>query len=165
MNSPLPIDEFHPPRSYETDYYGWLEDQIVLLKAGRLSEIDAENIAEEIKDIGTRQYDHLENAARALIYNLLKWDMLPDRRFPSMVLTIDAHRNQITGILNRNPSLADDALQVLVDAYLYATFDLMRDVDLPESIFKPECPYDWETLRERYVEFDLVMSPANGTRR
>src|SRR5258707_3849669 len=93
-------------RTYEADYYGWIEDQVALLKAGRLSEIDTQNIAEEIKDIGTRQYDHLENAARALIYNLLKWDLQPDRLSPSMVLSIDAHRDQLTRLVYRTPGLA-----------------------------------------------------------
>lgn len=147
-------------RSYEADYYGWIEDQVALLKAGRLSEIDRENIAEEIKDVGTRQYDHLENAARALLYNLLKWDLLPDRRSPSMVLTIDAHREQIAVLLERNPSLAVDVAEALADAYLYATYDVMRDSDLAESIFAIECPYDWETIRYRPVEFDAMMSPS-----
>jgi hypothetical protein len=150
------------PRAYEADYYGWIEDQVALLKAGRLSEIDTQNIAEEIKDIGTRQYDHLENAARALIYNLLKWDLQPDRRSPSMVLSIDAHRDQIVRLLDRNPSLASEAPEALADAYLYATYDMMRDSNLAESIFARECPYDWDTIRTRAVKFDAVASPSGS---
>jgi hypothetical protein len=148
-----------PSRAYEADYYGWIEHQVALLKAGRLSEIDTQNIAEEIKDIGTRQYDLLENAARALIYNLLKWDLLPDRRSASAVLSMDAHRDQITHVLARNPSLAAETSKALGQAYLYATYDMMRDSDLPRSAFSPECPYDWETVRTREITFDLVTSP------
>lgn len=155
-------DVAETPRSYEADYYGWIEDQVALLKAGRLAEIDTQNIAEEIKDIATRQYDRLENVARALIYNLLKWDLLPDRRSPSMVLSVDAHRDQITVLLTRNPSLAADVPELLVDAYLYATYDMMRDSDLPESTFAAQCPYDWETIRMREIEFDLVVSPSGS---
>ncbi|WP_322514837.1 DUF29 domain-containing protein [Rhodopseudomonas palustris] len=151
-------------RSYEADYYGWIEDQVALLKAGRLSEIDAENIAEEIRSVARRQYDKLENAMRALIYNLLKWDLQPDRRSPSMVLSIDAHRDQVTAILDRNPSLANNVPEALVDAYLYATYDVMRDTDLPESTFAPECPYDWYLIRNRPVEFDAVNSPSSSER-
>jgi hypothetical protein len=152
-------------RAYEADYYGWIEDQVALLKAGRLSEIDTQNIAEEIKSIATKQYDHLERAARALIYNLLKWDLQPDRRSPSMVLSIDAHRDQVTRLLDRNPSLAADVSEAIADAYLYATYDMMRDADLPESAFSPECPYDWETVRTREVTFDLVTSPSGSEHR
>ena len=35
-----------PRRRYADDLYGWVEDQIALLRAGRLSEIDTDNIAE-----------------------------------------------------------------------------------------------------------------------
>lgn len=149
-------------RAYEADYYGWIVDQVALLKAGRLSEIDTQNIAEEIRDIGTRQYDFLEDAARALIYNLLKWDLLPDRRSVSAVLSIDAHRNRITQLLIRNPTLATDTSKALGRAYLYATYDLMRDSDLPKSTFAAECPYDWDTVRTRHIKFDLVTSPSGS---
>jgi hypothetical protein len=153
-------DMSKPYRAYEADYYGWIEHQVALLKAGRLSEIDTQNIAEEIKDIGTRQYDLLENAARALIYNLLKWDLLPERRSASAVLSMDAHRDQITHVLVRNPSLAAETSKALSRAYLYATYDVMRDSDLPKSAFASQCPYDWETVCTREITFDLVTSPS-----
>jgi hypothetical protein len=37
---------------YERDLYAWVQEQVALLRAGRLGEIDAENIAEEISDVG-----------------------------------------------------------------------------------------------------------------
>jgi hypothetical protein len=160
MMALLSSDMSKPSRAYEADYYGWIEHQVALLKAGRLSEIDTQNIAEEIKDVGTRQYDLLENAARALIYNLLKWDLLPDRRSASAVLSMDAHRDQITHVLARNPSLAAETSKALGRAYVYATYDVMRDSDLARSAFSPECPYDWETVRTREITFDLVTSPS-----
>jgi hypothetical protein len=147
-------------RSYEADYYGWIEDQVALLRAGRLSEIDTQNIVEEIKDIASREYDKLENAARALIYNLLKWDLQPERRSPSMVLSIDAHRDQINRLLARSSSLVADVPEMLADAYLHATYDVMRDdLHLPESTFAAECPYSWDTIRTQHVEFDGIESP------
>lgn len=147
-------------RAYEADYFGWLEDQIALLKAGRLTDIDAENVAEEIKDVGGREYDKLENALTALIYNLLKWDLLQDRRSTSAVLSIDAHREQVARLLERSPSLAAESAEALAEAYIYATYDLMRDSDLPGSAFSPQCPYDWETVRTRQITLDLVTSPS-----
>lgn len=149
-------------RAYDNDYFGWLEDQVALLKSGRLSDIDARNVAEEIKDVGSREYDKLENALTALTYNILKWDMLPDRRSTSAVLSINAHRDQITALLLRNPSLMTVAAEALAEGYFYATYDMMRDSDLPESTFAAECPYDWNTVRTRHIEFDLVTSPSGS---
>ncbi len=148
-------------RVYEADYYGWLEDQIALLKAGRLSEIDRLNIADEIKDVGYRQYELLENATQALVYNLLKWDLLPERRSISMVFSIDAHRDQVTRLLKRSPSLVPEIPRLLPNAYLFATYDMMRDSDLRESTFAPDCPYDWDTIRFRSVVFDNAESPSS----
>jgi hypothetical protein len=159
--SPEPTAD-RPSRAYEADYYGWIEDQVALLKAGRLSEIDMQNIAEEIGSVARRQYDYLEDAARALIYNLLKWDLMPDRRSASAVLSMDAHRDQITHVLTRNPSLAAETSKALGRAYRYATYDVMRDSDLPGSIFPPECPYDWEAVRTREIVFETTKSPSGA---
>lgn len=147
-------------RAYEADYFGWLEDQIGLLKAGDLSRIDTRNIAEEIGSVARRQYDCLEDATRALIYNLLKWDLMPDRRSASAVLSMDAHRDQITHVLDRNPSLAAETFKALGRAYLYAIYDVMRDSDLPKSTFLPKCPYDWEAVRAREIVFENTKSPS-----
>jgi hypothetical protein len=156
----LDANSVKPSRAYEADYYGWLEDQIALLRAGRVSDLDAQNVAEEIKDVGSREYDKLENALTALIYNLLKWDLFEDRRSTSAVLSIDAHREQVTRLLERSPSLAADSAEALAEAYVYATYDMMRDSDLPKSAFASRCPYDWETVRTREITFNLATSPS-----
>ena len=37
---------------YEADVVAWAQEQAALLRAGRFSEIDIANIAEEIEDVG-----------------------------------------------------------------------------------------------------------------
>jgi hypothetical protein len=37
---------------YDSDFYAWANEQAALLRAGRLSEADVENIAEEIESMG-----------------------------------------------------------------------------------------------------------------
>jgi hypothetical protein len=41
------------------DLYSWALHQAEFLRAGRLAEIDAAAIAEEIDDVGEEQYHHL----------------------------------------------------------------------------------------------------------
>ena len=67
-------EEAKRPAAKEADLYSWALRQAELLRAGRLSEIDAEAIAEEIDDVGEEQYDKLESALRVLMLHLLKWD-------------------------------------------------------------------------------------------
>ena len=49
---------------YDRDLYSWAMEQAELLRAGRISEADALNIAEELDDVGNEQYDKLESALR-----------------------------------------------------------------------------------------------------
>jgi len=37
---------------YERDYYAWLQDQVQALRERRIEEVDWENVAEEIEDLG-----------------------------------------------------------------------------------------------------------------
>ena len=63
------------------DLYSWAGRQAALLRAGRVTEIDAAAIAEEIDDVGEAQYHRLESALRVLLHHLLKWEHQPDARY------------------------------------------------------------------------------------
>jgi len=41
------------------DFYSWTHQQAELLRAGRFGELDLNTLAEEIEDMGNRQYDQL----------------------------------------------------------------------------------------------------------
>ena len=146
-------------RRHDDDLYGWVEDQIALLKAGRLSEIDASNIADELSDVGNEQYDKLESAIRVVLLHLLKWDHQPAHRSRSWVLSIREHRRRIGRVLKKNPSLKPSIQEAMVEAWESARDDAMRETDLPEKAFPAVCPYDWETILERAIVFDDVRSP------
>ncbi|MEA2897922.1 MAG: hypothetical protein QOJ84_3537 [Bradyrhizobium sp.] len=148
-----------PRRRYGDDLYGWVEDQIALLKAGRLSEIDADNIAEELSDVGNEQYDKLESAIRVVLLHLLKWDHQPSHRSKSWVLSIREHRRRIDRVLRKNPSLKPSIEEAMDEAYENARDDAMRETDLPKTAFPTKCAYDWETILKRAIEFDDLRSP------
>jgi hypothetical protein len=38
--------------AYETDYYGWVQEQVELLESGQLDRLDVANLIEEIKSLG-----------------------------------------------------------------------------------------------------------------
>lgn len=59
--------------TYEMDYYGWLQQQLALLKAGRLAELDLAHLIEEIEDLGASQRSALVNQIARLYLHLLKW--------------------------------------------------------------------------------------------
>ena len=64
---------------YEQDFYQWIEEQAALLKAGALSQLDVENLIEEVESMGKSQKKELYSRLIILISHLLKWDYQPDQ--------------------------------------------------------------------------------------
>ena len=48
--------------NYEQDFYGWTQEQASLLKAGRLNELDIDNLIEEIETMGRSEKRALESS-------------------------------------------------------------------------------------------------------
>ncbi len=80
---------------YQQDFYLWLCHNIELLRNGRLSEIDVENIAEELDGMSKSQQRELISRLKILFAHLLKWQFQPDRRSTSWKGTIIEQRSQI----------------------------------------------------------------------
>jgi hypothetical protein len=91
--------------AYRQDIHAWARSQAELLKTGRLDEIDAINIAEEILDVGEREYDKFESALAIILLHMLKWDHQPERRSRSWQNSIAEHRRRAEKQLRKMPSL------------------------------------------------------------
>ena len=65
---------------YDTDFYAWTNEQAALLRAGRWSEADVENIAEEIESMGRSERRELVSRLTVLLMHLLKWRFQPTLR-------------------------------------------------------------------------------------
>ena len=76
-----------------------------LLREGKLSEVDIENIAEEIESMGKRGRRELINRFAILIAHLLKWEYQPARRSKSWECTIKEQRFELIDLLEESPSL------------------------------------------------------------
>jgi hypothetical protein len=90
---------------YDRDLYSWAIEQAALLRAGRISEADALNIAEELDDVGNEQFDKLESALRLILLHMLKWDYQPDSRTRSWRASILVQRDNVAKVLRKNPGL------------------------------------------------------------
>ena len=144
---------------YADDFYGWVEQQVALLRAGRLTEIDAENVAEELSDLGRTEYRELESALRVLLLHLLKWDYQPTHRSRSWVRSIDVHRRHAARVLHENPSLKPRVSEAILKAYDDARREAAFETGLASKLFPMDCPYDWPAITNRFVEFDDQRSP------
>ena len=139
---------------YEDDLYTWVQEQVALLRAGHTDEIDADNIAGELRDVGTSEYRTLESALVLILTHMLKWDFQPARRSRSRDNTIATQRLRYGKTLSENPGLTSRREEALEDAYAVARNEASSDTNLPRRVFPEACPYGWADILERAFDFD-----------
>jgi Domain of unknown function DUF29 len=144
-----------PGRSarYEHDLYGWALEQAALLRAGRIDEADVRNIAEELDDVGSEQYDKLASALRIILIHLLKWDHQPQRRTRSWRASILVQRNHVRRVLKKNPALKARVEEAASEAYADARIEAAAQSRLEERSLPARCPYSWQQIMDRAVEW------------
>ncbi|EAU9426864.1 TPA_asm: DUF29 domain-containing protein [Salmonella enterica] len=131
---------------YETDFYGWTQEQARLLRSGQLSELDTQNLLEEIEAMGRSELRELVNRLKVLLIHLLKWKHQPGFRGRSWLLTIEEQRNQVEDVIRDNPGLKPKLPKALQDAYRYAIVGAERETGLPRGTFPVTCPWTFEQI-------------------
>jgi hypothetical protein len=148
-----PAEAAQGPARYDRDLYSWAVEQAALLRAGRIAEADALNIAEELDDVGNEQYDKLESALRLILLHLLKWDHQPPRRSRSWRASILVQRNHVRKVIRKNPGLKPLIEEAVIEAYSDARLEAASETDLDERVFPAQCPYTWQEIMERPVDW------------
>jgi len=134
---------------YEKDFYAWANKNAELLRAGRLSEVDAGNIAEELETMGRSEKRELTNRLAVLLAHLLKWVFQPELRSNSWKYTIRGQRDDILDILEESPSLRSEIDERLVKAYEKATRLAAEQTGLEEGNFPANCPYSFDQAMDK----------------
>jgi hypothetical protein len=124
---------------YDRDFYTWALRQAELVRARRLGELDLENIAEELRSLGSEQEHRLESSYRVLLMHLLKWVHQPQRRGRSWRATIVRERINAARTLERNPGLKSRQTELFIEAYRAARKEAAAETGLPIATF-PEAP-------------------------
>ncbi len=133
---------------YSQDFLQWTQKQIDSLRHGRWTELDIENLIEELEDLGRSEQRELGSYLRLLMMHLLKWQYQPERRTASWQITITNCRDSIQDCLEDAPSLQ----QFLKDAewrqkyYRRARRDAAKETQKTLALFPAECPYLLEQL-------------------
>ena len=141
------------PARYDRDLYSWAVEQAALLRAGRIAEADALNIAEELDDVGNEQYDKLESALRVILLHLLKWDYQPERRSRSWRTSILVQRNHVGRVLGKNPGLKPLVSKAIEEAYSDARLEAADETGLDDEAFPKTCGYSFDQLMERPIDW------------
>ena len=135
---------------YEKDFYAWLRHNVQLLRQGKLTDIDVDNIAEELESMGRSEKRELVNRLAILLMHLLKWQYQPQRRGKSWKNTIDTQREDILELLQESPSLRHELPAKLMSAYKKARRFAEDETGIDLNNFPSTCPYTLEQILNEY---------------
>lgn len=134
--------------AYAEDFYGWLNTTAQLLRTGALSNVDFENIAEELESMGKSEKRELASRLTILLVHLLKWQYQPEKRSRSWENTIKIQRIEIEELLEESPSLHYEVERVIDTAYRKARIGAEEETGIDQRHFPATCPYAFDQLRD-----------------
>lgn len=136
---------------YDRDFFEWTARNAQLLREGRLTEVDAANLAEEIEDVGKRDQREVRSCLRVLLADLLKWAAQPGLRYAengasSWLETVVEQRSQLESIFEQSPSLERHARESLDATFRKAVKEATHETKLPRSKFPAASPFAFEQI-------------------
>jgi hypothetical protein len=131
---------------YEQDFYLWIQATIELLKQGRLTELDLENLIEEIETMGRSENKALRSNLEVVLMHLLKYKYQADKRCGSWRATIREHRKRLRQALEESPSLKPFLSEVFALCYDDARLLAADETELDLIIFPEQSPFTPEEV-------------------
>lgn len=141
MKAQLPVKS-KTNQLYEQDFYLWIETTAQQLKEGRFSELDLDNLIEEIETMGRNQKDALESNLIIILVHLLKWQYQPNKRSRSWESSIFEHRRRIKKAFKNSPSLKPYFREVFNECYQDARKQASIETGLSLKVFPLESPFN-----------------------
>lgn len=135
--------------TYRNDFYAWTQEQAALLKEEEFTEVDWQNLIEEIESMGRSEQKELESRLSLIIMHLLKMQYQPQRRGRSWATTIAIQCIDLRRHLRKNPSLRAQLAEAIADIYPDAVQKAAIETRLPSSIFPIDCPWTVEEILDK----------------
>ena len=135
---------------YERDFYQWTQTQAMLLRQGKLAQVDLENIAEEIESMGKSDKRAISSYLHNILLHLLKWQYQSNRRSRSWENSIDNNRRQVERIIMDSPSLQAQLPDLIMAEYASTRRSASRQTRLPLTTFPEICPFSTEQVTGDY---------------
>jgi hypothetical protein len=137
------------PVLVEEDYHAWLVEQAAYLRAHRFSALNAEELAEELEDMGRSERRAVERHLKNLLLHLLKWSRQTKRRSGSWRDSIDTARDAIADLLNDSPSLRPHLSEFVERQYPRARRSAANQTGIVEEDFPSTCPFTLTQILDR----------------
>jgi hypothetical protein len=125
---------------YNQDFALWIEATVKQLKSGDLSQVDLENLIEEVESLGKSQPKAVDNFLTRLLEHLLKrcYVVLPDC-YRGWEIEIRNFRKELKKEFKYSPSLKRFMIEILEECYREA-LEAVKE-DYPDSNFPDVCPF------------------------
>ncbi len=137
---------------YDQDFYLWLETTAKQLKEGRFSEIDLENLIEEIQCMGRSEKKAIKSNLIVVLIHLLKYKYQPEKRSNSWKGSIREHRRRLKEAFVDSPSLKPYFQEVLPQCYQDARKQASDETGLSLDTFGVDSPFTAdECLDEEFL--------------
>lgn len=140
---------------YDRDFLKWTEQQANYLRHGNWTNLDVENLIEELEALGRSEQKELGSYLQVLLMHLLKWQYQPNLRTKSWETTIAHCRDRIQDCLEDTPSLQRllNDPEWLEKYYRRARRDAAKETALSIETFAIDCPYPIEFILNSKNQF------------
>lgn len=128
---------------YESDFYAWTQTQVALIQSGQWTDIDVQNLVEEIESLGKQHRREMRSRLTVLLAHLLKWEYQPGKRYGSWRATIRVQRRDLLRLLKESPSLKPYIEDATLSAYTDARDLAISETGLADATFPEVCGYSW----------------------
>jgi hypothetical protein len=135
---------------HETDFSKWTQRQSRHLKRREFSQLDIDNLIEELEGLGRSEKRALKSYIEVFLMHLLKIQFQPKKRTISWDLSIKEAKYKAQSILQENPSLQPKLKELIKEAYFYARIKAALETGLNEDKFPEECPW---TVKDLFPSF------------
>jgi uncharacterized protein DUF29 len=131
---------------YDTDYVEWAVRTAELIRAGRFGEIDAQNVAEEIEDLGKGERSAVRSFLHRLLLHKIQQLIQPERDGASTRVSIESSRQALVERIEDSPSLRPYLQQRLQKTYQDAVKLALIETGLEHAAVPDRCPWDLDSL-------------------
>lgn len=127
--------------SYDDDLVEWIDAQIHLLLEKRFSELDIENLVEELDGMKKQYSRELHSRLTVLIMHLLKCEHQKNRPQNKWRSTLIEQRQQLALLLKESPSLHRHVEEFAIDQYSADRRRAALETGLSLATFPTKLPY------------------------
>ncbi|RCJ25363.1 hypothetical protein A6S26_16400 [Nostoc sp. ATCC 43529] len=131
---------------YEQDFYLWIQTTAELLKQKNFTQLDLENLIEEIETMGRSEKKALRSNLEVVLMHLLKYKYQPEKRSGSWQATIREHRKRLREALEESPSLKPYFDEVFGECYGHARLLAADETELAVVTFPQQSPFTPEQI-------------------